>query len=484
MSEVYDAIVIGAGPEGLIAAAYLTAAGLKTLVLEAGAVAGGAYADTLALGERMMAPGPPVLDALDPRVIKELKLPRRGLKFAARDLTLIGLGGRPLPLGRDVHAAARALSAFSARDAERYAPFRRSLAARARSLRRIWWEDGALSDAASIEALHRLAATSAETFLDTAFESEAVKAAFAFDAMQTGASPADAGTALLLAFRAAQEMCGLQAAVAVPKGGTASLVRVLAEAAAGAEIKTLVRVSEVLLSNGAVWGVKLATGEEIAARAVLCALSRRKTLLSLVPTGAAGFDAARELDRRPPLVGEGKLVLSLGALMPGFAAAEPAARFILAERLEACVAAHAMARAGKLPDDFALEALVPTAFDFSLAPQGRHILSLRIRPLPVAPKDGWPVLAPLLVRKVLSVLEKTAPGLAGGAAAQAFVPPASDADGPDPRRALLSWRERIATPVAGLFLCGPAGEPFPVLSGRAARFAAAMAHAHIKGTAA
>jgi phytoene dehydrogenase-like protein len=481
MSEVHDAIVIGAGPEGLIAAAYLTASGLKTLVLEAGPAVGGAYAGTLALSDVKLAP---VLDAFDPRVIKDLKLPRRGLKFAARDLVLVGLGARPLPLGRDVHAASRALAPLSARDAERYAPFRRSLFARARALRRIWWEDGTLTDAAQIEDLRLLASMSAETFLDATFESEAAKAVFAFDAMQAGSSAADAGTALLLAFRAAQEMCGLQGAVAVPKGGTASLMRVLAEAAAGAQIKTEARVSEILLSNGSVCGVKLMTGEEIAGRAVLSTLSRRTTLLTLLPTAATGFDAARDLGRRATLVGEGKLVLALGALLPGFAAAEAAARFILAERLEGCIAAHATARAGNLPDDFALEALVPTAFDSSLAPQGRHILSLRIRPLPVSPKEGWQALAPALAQKVLAALEKTAPGLTGSVAAQAFVPPASGADAPDPRRALASWRERIATPVTGLFLCGPAGEPFPALSGRAARFAAGMALAHVKGAAA
>lgn len=476
MSEVRDAIVIGAGPEGLIAATYLAAAGVKTLVLGAGAA-------TPPLGDPTLPTGASVLEALDPRVIKELKLTRLGLKFAARDLTLTGLGTKPLPLGRDVRAAARALAAVSAQDGRHYAAFRRGLYALARALRAIWWDEGTLAEKSQIEALRRLAATSAEAFLDAAFESEPAKAALAFDALSSGASPANAGTALIFAWRAAQEMCGLQGAVAVPKGGFAALLRILSEAAAGAEIKAEAVVSRLLLADGAVWGVKLATGEEIAARAVLSTLSRRRTLLTLAPAGATGLAASLDLTRHAPAVGEGRLVYALDGL-PGFAAAAPTARFVMVERLEACIAAHAAARAGRLPDELALEFVVPTAFDSTLAPQGRHILSARIRPLPVAPQQGWQALAGALMEKTLALFERAAPGFGRNVVTHAFVPPRADGDAPDLRRALVSWRERITTPIAGLYLCGEAAEPIPALSGRAARLAAGIALAQLKGASA
>jgi phytoene dehydrogenase-like protein len=176
-------------------------------------------------------------------------------------------------------------------------------------------------------------------------------------------------------------------------------------------------------------------------------------------------------------------VYALDAL-PGFAATTPTARFIMVERLEACIAAHAAARAGRLPDELALEVVVPTAFDSTLAPQGRHLLSARIRPLPVAPQQGWQALAGALAEKVLVLFERAAPGFGRSVLTHAFVPPRADGDAPDMRRALASWRERCATPIGGLYLCGKTAEPIPALSGRAARIAAGMALAQLKGASA
>jgi phytoene dehydrogenase-like protein len=308
-----------------------------------------------------------------------------------------------------------------------------------------------------------------------------MKAVFAFDAMAGGLSPADAGTSLLFAWRASQEMCGLQGAVAIPRGGMAALAEALSAAAgaAGAEIRTGSPVARLLLSGDAVSGVALASGEEIPARVVLSSLSRRETLLTLAPTGAVGFAAAKQLGRAPQ-VGEAKLVLALKAVP---AALQPAGRFVITERLESCVAAHAEARAGRLPGDLALEAVVPTMFDPSLTPSGAHILSVLVRPLPVSPVGGWPGLAPRLIENVLALLERQAPGLKANIAGLNFVAPKPPGDSLTAGHMLCGWRARIATPIAGLFLCGEAAEPVPALSCRAARTAAAIAAAHLKGEA-
>jgi len=482
MSGPFDAIVVGASPGGLVAAAYLAQAGAHVLVLEAEAQIGGSAANTRSLGDLAVPAGAHTLCALDPRVVKDLKLARRGLKFVARDLAQIGLRseGKPLALVRDVHAASRAVETVSARDAARFGEFRHELFALGRALRAIWWDEGELDAAAHRDELRRLKVTSAAAYLDSAFESEALKAAFAFDAMEGGMSPADAGSSLLFAWRAAQEMCGLQGAVAVPRGGPAALVASLfaAAKAAGVEIRTQTPVASLLLSDGAVSGV-VAGNEEIPARVVLSSVSRRHTLLTLAPSGAVGFATASRLLERVERVGAAKLVLALDAL-PAFAAAFPSGRFVVAERLENCIAAHGDARAGRLPSDLALEAVVPTAFDSSLAP-GHHILSVLIRPLPISPAEDWETLALRLSERVVATLERHAPGLPSSIVAQNFVAPATGGEMFDAAHIAAGWRERIATPIGGLFLCGEAAEPVPVTSGRAARIAAAMAWALLKG---
>lgn len=477
MSDALDAVVIGASAAGLVAATYLARAGAKVAVFEAGGSPGGS--ELIAVGNRLVPAAPPTIYALDPRVIRDLKL--ANLTFAARDLRLVGLRseGKPLALGRDRYEAARSVGA----GAEQFISVRRNYFAFARAMRAAWWENGTVDDHAVTAELHRYAVTSASGFLEAAFESEALKAAFAFDVLEGGLSPWAAGTALVLAWRAAQEMCGLQGAVAIPRGGRPALLDILegTAQAAGVEIHAGAPVAQLLLKDDRAAGVVLQSGDVVPSRNVLSALSRRRTLLELLPTGSIGFEASLRLGASRE-VGEALLLFTLEAV-PGFAVAQPAARFVMADRLEASSAAYAVARAGGIPVDLALEAVVPTEVDPDLAPNAT-LLAVTARPLPVAPPQGWPALLPALVGRVTGLIERRAPGLRATITGLNVVPPKSGRDPLDVTRITAGWGARITTPVEGLFLCGDAAEPVPSLSCRAARHAAGLVLVQLKERAA
>jgi phytoene dehydrogenase-like protein len=461
------ALVIGAGVNGLAAAIYLARAGAKVTVLEASDMAGGTCANRVSVGNYAVPAGPHAFAALDPRVLKDLDLTRR-LVFQYRDLPLTLLRhGQTLTFTRDVHETQRALAALSANDAAQYSARRRRYFAFARAMRALWWDDGAVTGSQTHARLRRLQVTSAAARIEEIFESETACAAFAFDAL--AANPSAPGSALVLAWQAAQEMCGLQGAVAVPLGGPQILVEALVAAAtaAGVEIRLNSEVARLDLDGEAIRGAVLASGEAIAGRTILSSLCRRKTLLALLPPGVVGFAAARKYASAPD-VGQAKLVLALKSRPP--ALARPA-RYVIGERLENTALSYAEARAGRIPSDLFLEAVT-----IEPGEPPEILLSVRIRPVPMAPPGGWKSAAAELVPAVVRQLEREVPGLAAAITAFGFVPPEMHdalclADLAQP------WRTRIATPVRGLYLCGAAAEPVPCVSGRAGRLAAAMAAA-------
>ena len=462
MSERFDALVVGGGTEGLVAVSLLAKAGLHVQLLERSAIlAGEARAATL--------------NALDPLIVKPLRLAKHGLKFAARDLSLTALrhGGANAVIGRDRHATAKSLAALSQADALAYAGFRHDLYALARVLRLCWWDGRSMAESLvdlkpRLRALfERMSVASASAFLAAAFESDALRAALAFTAADCGAVPSEAGSALALLWAAAQEMSGLQGAVAVPQGG--GLPHALAEAAqaSNAAIRTGATVTRLTLAAGAVTGVELATGEIVAAPLVLSALSRRRTLLEMLPPGEIGFGAAQALDRAREPFGCATLAFTLN---PAFdAGMAVGTRVVVAERLETYEAALAAIRVGAVPREPALE-LVMLPAD-SGAPR---LLAVR----------AWPVASSydrnVLVRTVTAMIERHASGFAQAIAS-------TDVQGPPDgapftiARLNASASERIKTPVGGLFLCGIDAEPLHALSGRAARQAVGMAFArHIR----
>lgn len=460
-------LVIGGGLNGLVAASYLARSGHTVNLAEAEAVPGGMCANRVPLGDLAVAAGPHLFSALDPKMLDDLAIT---LAYTERDLPLIGLreGEKPLILPRDGHTARAAIAPWSERDASRFGRFRREHQNFARAMRALWWEDGAPLEARVQTQLRQAQVLAATTWLDGAFETEALRAIFAFDALSTGLSPAAAGSALLYTWRAAQEMSGLQGAIALPSGGPQPLIDALVTVAeaAGVRLRCEAKVSGLLSDGERVRGATLESGEEIAADAVLSSLSRRQTLTGLLPPGHCGFALTRSLET-PEHVGEAKVLLGLSSLPPLFA--QPG-RYILAERIETVAMAQAEARSRHIPSDLALEVVAVPSGGSPL-----YILSILVRPVPVEPLGGWKEGAAKLVQAVMKRLEVQVPRLLTHITSLAFVPPRKR-DAFALNLFLAPWRARIETPLKGLYLCGEAAEPVPALSGRAGRIAAAMVH--------
>jgi phytoene dehydrogenase-like protein len=384
--------------------------------------------------------------------VERLRLARHGLSFLERDLPLVVLrdDARPLVLTRDRHAEAAALSVVSHADAQYWPLVRRQMFRRAQALRR-WWEHGhgggtpadVLARRADRAALAWLQWAGADAWTGQHLDSDILRGALVFDAVEGGFAPSEPGSALALVWRAAQEMAGRQAAVALPRPGTWERSLRLAADAAGVSILEG-RIARIDMAGGRALSITLADGQRLEAGTILSGLPRATTLAlmgtSLVPEKAP--------------VGEAHILLTLSAahdLAPG--------RYVLAGSPAHQADAYEAARDGRLIADPPL----------SFVPVLSHQIAVTLRPVPVQPFD-----ASALTALAVKAMTRHVPGLARGLGAVTLrrMPAGVRAT---LTRLVQPSLVRAATPAANVLLCGPDAEPVPNLSGRAARLAAEWA---------
>lgn len=440
MTKRHDAIVIGAGHNGLVTAAYLAKAGRKVLLLERRERAGGIL-DTEEIAPGVRAPGiVHTVGRLRRSVVSDLGLANHGLVTLDPPVRVFAPQpeGPPLTLWADAGRTATELRERSAHDADAYVEFDRRVRAIASFLSYLHAiappdvKEPSLADALNglklgnafrrlgrrpgREATRALPMAIADYVAET-FETDAVRGAIASRAvLYTAMGPWSAGTTAVLLSDSAGNDGGAPGQSTIARGGPGALAAALEAAARsfGVEIRTDAEVVRVLTTSHRAAGVALAGGEEVHARAVVSASDPKRTLTTLVdPVEIGPHLRWRATNIRTP-GSVSKIDLALDAL-PRFNEADPerlAGRIVVAPSIDDLERGFDASKYGRISDEPFLEATIPTLSDPTLAPEGTHVLSVLAQWTPYSLADGdWAAERDRLGDLVVKTLERFAPGL-------------------------------------------------------------------------
>jgi len=502
----YDAVIVGAGHNGLVAACYLARAGLKVRMLERRAVVGGAAAtEEFHPGFRNSVAAYTV-SLLQPKVMRELRLAEHGLRIVERPFSnFLPLSKSTyLKVGGGLETAQRELARFSARDAERLPAYWATIGRIADLLRALVlecppnvggglldvmraWRAGRLAKRLDIEArrdLLELFTKSAAEMLERWFESDGIKAAFGFDAVVGNfASPFHPGTAYVLLHHCFGEVNGKRGVWGHALGGMGAISDALAAEARrlGVEITCKASVARVLTRGGRATGVALEDGSEIAAARVVANVNPKLLYLRLVEKSALPNEFRERIERYKCASASFRMNVALSALPRFTCLPEPgphhATGIIFAPSLEYMDRAYLDARAEGISRSPVVEMVISSTLDDSLAPKGAHVASLFSQHFaPQLPGGrGWGEAKPEAIERIFEVIEQRAPGFRASVIAHTALSPADlERDfgliGGDIFHGALTldqlWSARpllghadYRGPVAGLYLCGSGAHP-------------------------
>jgi phytoene dehydrogenase-like protein len=427
LAQRYDAVIIGGGHNGLVSAAYLARAGLKTLVLEQRPVLGGAaVTEELFPGFRFSVFSY-VVSLLRPEIIRDLELPKHGLDILPLDGTFTPLrpgdgpakgGGDYLWRVNDHGRTMRELRRWSASDAEAYEEYGQLMVDMARFIKPILSivpPDPTSLDPRPLLPLAGLArrfqqlterqqavfvqlmTMSASDFLDQWFETDPLKATMsASGIIGTYQGVRSPGTAYVLLHHYMGEIDGAFRAWGIPKGGTGGVSNAIGSAARalGAEIRTEARVERILVRDGKATGVVLDGGEQIDATDVLSSVDSRRTFLGLIEPGTLEPEFEEEVRRFKFRGSSGKVNLAVDRL-PDFSCLPGTGEHLrgaisFSPSIDDMERAYDDAKYNRFSRRPYIDMIIPTLVDPSMAPPGKHIISCFVQyaPYKLAPDLG------------------------------------------------------------------------------------------------
>jgi phytoene dehydrogenase-like protein len=503
----YDAIVIGAGHNGLVTACYLARAGLRVLVLERRHVVGGACVTEETFPGYKVSTAAYVNSLFHTAIVRDLNLASYGYEVLARDPSSFTPfpDGRSLTMGPDTDMTRKEIAKFSARDAERYPQYEamlervaavveptltmtppdllrprpgdlKTLLSLTRSLRR-------LGDGAG-EAVEILTGA-ARPILDRWFESEELKGTLATDAIIGAmASPSMPGTAYVLFHHVMGEAGGKRGVWGYMRGGMGGLTQALAAAARdlGADIRCETEVARILVEDDRAVGVAVSTGDEYLAPIVASNADARVTFLGMLDRAALPEAFVADVERISYASASLKINVALAEL-PNFRAVpgtEPGPQhrgtIHICPDQDYIERAFDDAKYGRPSEEPVLECTIPSVVDPTVSPPGRHLMSMFIQYAPYELRDGsWDDQREAFADRCFDVLNEYAPNfkdavlerqvltpvdlervfnLTGGNIFQGAMTPGQ----------LFAFRPvpgyaRYRTPIDGLYLCGAAAHP-------------------------
>jgi phytoene dehydrogenase-like protein len=508
LRKSYDAIVVGAGHNGLTAAAYLARGGLSTLVLERREIVGGCCVTEEIMPGCRASTTSYIASMLRPTVIRDLNLSAHGLRMVPCDPALVVPfpDGQVVPWWADRARAIQEFRTLSARDAETFVRVDEQLKKLARYLQPFflepppepsfrgaagWWEllrVGNRFRGMSGEEVAQLVSFltgSLGDFLDRNYESEKMKTMFlANNLYGKHGGPYDPGSALGLLFHLLgggdAEIQGFYGHVI---GGMGAITQALASAARklGVEILTSSPVAKIDVRDGLSRGVFLEDGTEISSRLVLSNADPKRTFLGLVEANQLPEDfrhaiAGIKMDGPCAKV---NFVLSeeprVTGMPPGWTPPQRSL-FTLVPSLQFAERCYDIAKFGEIPEELWVDCVVASNVDSTLAPPGKHVMTTFIQYVPYRLREGtWDQKRELLGDRVVKKIAQYAPNVPNSILARQVLTPLDlertygltegnifhgdlSLDQLFFMRPVAGWAQ-YRTPIANLYLCGAGAHP-------------------------
>jgi phytoene dehydrogenase-like protein len=508
MATHFDAIIIGAGHNGLVTAAYLAKAGYKTLVLERREIVGGCCITEELWPGFKVSTAAYVNSLLRPEIIKELELKKHGFEMLPRSPSSFTPypDGRSLMMGPDHQMTLREIAKFSQKDAENFPKYEAMLTRVADFLEPmliqtppdpfskrvgdLWklaktgWGFRGLGRNVATEAIEILTGA-ATPILNRWFESEQLKSTIATDAVIGAfAPPSHPGTAYVLFHHVMGECDGVRGVWGYVRGGMGTVSNSIASAAKahGAEIRTNSPVGKILVKDGRATGVALQDGTEFLAKRVISGADANVTFNKLMDAKELPAEFLAEIQRIDYSSATVKINVALSE-PPQFKALPGAGigpqhygTMHICPDMDYIEKAYDDAKYGRPAANPMLECTMATALDNTLAPPGQHIMSMFVQYAPYHLKGTtWDAEREPFANRCFDILNEYAPnfkssilhhmviappdmerlwGITGGNIMQGSMN-LSNMYSLRPAAGYANYR----SPVKGLYMCGAATHP-------------------------